>query len=172
MFTDYCKIHAAQHIVCAYDFNPLYCREKHRGWAIRFIFDSGVRNPIHRWHRSPSVRGSGCVRFALEAALKNRRLITGKDEIYSEYWDARGGIEFGPSYCNASAYFHADFSVPVDYVSVDLEPFVGSNPTEPVNKKQGVTVLSATLLFFVPGCSCLLFQVARKRKAKIGGYNS
>jgi hypothetical protein len=44
-------------------------------------------------------------------------------EIYPEYWDTRGGIEFGPSYCNAAAYFQADFSVPVDYVSVELEPF-------------------------------------------------
>jgi hypothetical protein len=45
------------------------------------------------------------------------------DDIYPQYWASSGGIEFGPSYCNSAAYFQADFSVPVDYVAVELEPF-------------------------------------------------
>ncbi len=42
------------------------------------------------------------------------------------YPSTLGGIGL-QSYCNAAAYIQADFSVPVNYVSVELQPFEGGN---------------------------------------------
>jgi len=41
---------------------------------------------------------------------------------YSDY-AGLGGVGFYPTYCGAPSYWQADFSVPVDYVSVELQPF-------------------------------------------------